>query len=212
MCEFCDNDVFAIPNELAHFIGVSEGSKMEFKNIVAKTWDELKKRKLIYNKDKRVFRVDEQTGELFNLPMSVNESIEWTDSAGFNAFNIYDYVKRLLSKQKKYIHKPTGFAKPQKVPSKLAKPQKVPSKLAKFIGVEAGDELTGPDITLKVWDQLKKRDLTYDKDRRVFRTNKEVSELFNIPMSVNESINYRDEKGFNFCNLQKYIKNALHKE
>jgi hypothetical protein len=46
----------------------------------------------------------------------------------------------------------------------------------------------------------------------VFRTNKEVSELFNIPMSVNESINYRDEKGFNFCNLQKYIKNALHKE
>lgn len=119
-----------------------------------------------------------------------------------SAYN-HDIKKTKKHKQKRNgPHKPTGFAKPQKVPSKLAK----------FIGVEAGDELTGPDITSKVWDQIKKRNLTYDKDKRVFRTNKEVSELFDVPKTVNNSTNHRDEKGFNFCNLQKYIKNALHKE
>ena len=96
-------------------------------------------------------------------------------------------------------HAPTGFAKPQPVPDKLAK----------FIGVKSGTELTGPTITSKVWTQLKERGLTYEKDRRVFRTDKEVSELFNVPSSVNKSQDHRDKKGFNFCNLQTYIANAL---
>jgi len=119
-----------------------------------------------------------------------------------SAYN-HDIKKTKKHKQKRNgPHKPTGFAKPQKVPSKLAK----------FIKVEAGSELTGPDITSKVWDQIKDRGLTYEKDKRVFRTNKEVSELFDVPKTVNNSTNHRDEKGFNFCNLQRYIKNALHKD
>lgn len=96
-------------------------------------------------------------------------------------------------------HKPTGFAKPQVVPEKLAK----------FIGVKGGSELTGPEITSKVWQQLKARNLTYEKDKRVFRTNKEVSALFNVPATVNTSTDHRDQAGFNFCNLQTFIANAL---
>lgn len=96
-------------------------------------------------------------------------------------------------------HKPTGFAKPQAVPEKLAK----------FIGVKSGTELTGPQITSAVWKQLKSRNLTYAKDKRVFRTNKDVSALFNVPSSVNDSTDHRDEHGFNFCNLQTYIAHAL---
>jgi chromatin remodeling complex protein RSC6 len=96
-------------------------------------------------------------------------------------------------------HVPTGFAKPKHVPDKLAK----------FIGVTSGSELTGPQITSAVWKQLKSRNLLYEKDKRVFRTNKEVSTLFNIPATVNSSINHRDENGFNFCNLQTYIAHAL---
>lgn len=96
-------------------------------------------------------------------------------------------------------HKPTGFAKPQVVPEKLAK----------FIGVKSGAELTGPEITSKVWKQLKDRNLTYEKDKRVFRTNKEVTALFNVPASVNNSVDHRDENGFNFCNLQTFIAHAL---
>jgi chromatin remodeling complex protein RSC6 len=96
-------------------------------------------------------------------------------------------------------HKPTGFAKPQVVPEKLAK----------FIGVKGGSELTGPEITSAVWKQLKSRNLTYEKDKRVFRTNKEVSALFNVPATANNSVDHRDENGFNFCNLQTYIAHAL---
>jgi len=96
-------------------------------------------------------------------------------------------------------HKPTGFAKPQVVPEKLAK----------FIGIKGGSELTGPEITSAVWKQLKARNLTYEADKRVFRTNKEVSALFNVPATVNSSIDHRDENGFNFCNLQTYIAHAL---
>jgi len=62
-----------------------------------------------------------------------------------------------------------------------------------------------------VWDQLKQRELFYEKDKRVFRTNKEVSELFGVNKSVNNSTDHRDKEGFNFCNLQSYIKNALNK-
>jgi chromatin remodeling complex protein RSC6 len=104
-------------------------------------------------------------------------------------------------KQKRGPHKPTGFAKPQLVPDKLAK----------FIGVKSGSELTGPEITSAVWKQLKSRNLTYEKDKRVFRTNKEVSAVFNVPVTVNTSVDHRDENGFNFCNLQTYIAHALNK-
>lgn len=95
-------------------------------------------------------------------------------------------------------HKATGFAKPKPVPEKLAK----------FIGVDPGTELTGPQVTKKVWSQLKEKGLTYEKDMRVFRTNAEVSKLFNVPKSVNESTYHKDKAGFNFCNLQKFIANA----
>lgn len=115
----------------------------------------------------------------------------------------HDIKKTKKHKQKRNgPHKPTGFAKPQVVPDKLAK----------FIGVKSGTQLTGPDVTSRVWKQLKEKNLTFEDDNRVFRTNKEVSEIFSVPQSVNKSTNHKDKNGFNFCNLQKYIKNAYVKQ
>jgi hypothetical protein len=104
-------------------------------------------------------------------------------------------------------HKPTGFARLRPVVGKMAE----------FIGVESGTELSGPEITAKVWSVLKSRGLTHkgDKakgekgDQRVLRVDKEVSELFFVPMSVNKSTLPDDEEGFNFGNLQFYIKQAM---
>lgn len=116
-----------------------------------------------------------------------------------SAYNA-DIKKVRKTKQKRNApHKATGFAKPKAVPEKLAK----------FIGVNPGTELTGPQVTKKVWSQLKEKGLTYENDKRVFRTNAEVSELFNVPKSVNKSVDHKDKAGFNFCNLQKFIANAL---
>jgi chromatin remodeling complex protein RSC6 len=115
----------------------------------------------------------------------------------------YDIKRVKKHKQKRNgPHKPTGFAKQQVVPEKLAK----------FIGVKTGEELTGPQITSRVWKQLKERNLTYENDKRVFRTDKTVSELFGVKSDVNKSTDHRDKNGFNFCNLQKYIAHALGKE
>lgn len=99
-------------------------------------------------------------------------------------------------------HKPTGFTHPRPVKKKLAD----------FIGIKAETELSGPQITSKVWDKLKERNLVYEKDKRVLRVDDEVSKLFNIPISVNKSTSHKDRNGFNFDNLQCYIKRAMQPE
>jgi len=96
-------------------------------------------------------------------------------------------------------HKPTGFARTRPIPEKVAT----------FIGVEPGTELSGPEITKRVWSVLKARNLTFKDDNRVLRVDNEVSDLFFVPMSVNNSTESTDANGFNFGNLQFYIKQGL---
>jgi len=115
----------------------------------------------------------------------------------------HDIKKVRKHKQKRNgPHVPTGFAKEQEVPEKLAK----------FIKVKAGSKMTGPRITSAVWKQLTARGLTSDGDKRVFRTNAEVTELFGVPPSVNKSTSHQDKNGFNFCNLQRFIAVAMKAE
>lgn len=95
--------------------------------------------------------------------------------------------------------KPTGFIKTTPVPAKLAK----------FLDIEEGTELSGPEVTKLVWGALEAKGLQYENDRRVFRTNKEVTDVFGVDKSVNKCTSHKDKKGFNFCNIQKYISNAL---
>jgi len=145
--------------------------------------------------DPQLMVVQEEVKSLREKLQTLNSNLKKLESA-----YRHDIKKVRKHKQKRNgPHTPTGFAKPQLVPEKLAK----------FIGVKPGTELTGPTITSKVWTQLKDRNLTYEKDKRVFRTDKEVSDLFNVPSSVNKSKDHRDKSGFNFCNLQTYIANAL---
>ena len=114
----------------------------------------------------------------------------------------YKHDVKKASKQKKkrkLTSKATGFIKKSQVPERLAK----------FLHIEEGTELSGPEITKMVWAELKARNLQYDGDKRIFRTDKEVSKVFNVPDSVNQSTNHKDKGGFNFCNIQKYISYAL---
>jgi chromatin remodeling complex protein RSC6 len=114
--------------------------------------------------------------------------------------DIKKYSQRKHKRNTNYVA--TGFAKQVELPEYLAK----------FIGYDSGTLMSGPEITKQVWKQMKERGLTYENDKRVFRTNAEVSKLFNVPESVNNSTTYNDlENGFNFCNLQKYIAHAIGK-
>lgn len=110
-------------------------------------------------------------------------------------------LKRARTKKNKRSekHKPTGFARLRPVSGRLAE----------FIGEKDGSELSGPAITQKVWNELKRRGLTYGPDHRVIHVDDEVSEIFFVDKAVNKSTNPRDYNGFNFGNVQFYIKQAM---
>jgi len=194
--------------------GQAEKSKKETKKNVAKTSKKSEKKADNKNVEKENEEHVEQAVEnkfrpqLTLIQAEVKTVREYLQTLTGNLKKLESCYKYDIKKVKKHKqkrngpHKPTGFAKPQAVPDKLAK----------FIGVKSGEELTGPVITSKVWQQLKERGLTYEKDKRVFRTDKTVSDLFGVNTSVNKSTDHRDKTGFNFCNLQKYIAHALGKE
>lgn len=128
----------------------------------------------------------------------------------FNELN--GFLKKLESSYKQDVKRVSNKKQrrtPPANPTGFIKQTAVPARLASFIGVEAGTALSGPEITSKVWDQMKARNLVYANDKRVLRTNEEVTALFGVPASVNESTSFNDENGFNFCNIQKYIARVL---
>jgi len=112
-----------------------------------------------------------------------------------------DIMKVWKSKKKRATNgDKTGFIKNKKLPLKLAQ----------LIGVPEGTEMSMPKYTSKFYEQvLNKKNLLYKNDRRVFRANKELMDLFGLPESVNESTNYKDENGFNFSTLQKYFSKIM---
>jgi len=109
----------------------------------------------------------------------------------------------------KQIYKSKNKRKTSNKQTGFIKERIIPENLAKFLHIESGTKLTGPKITKLVWEELKKRNLQYKNDKRVFRTNDEVSSVFDVKKSVNKSTSHKDKDGFNFCNIQKHISYAL---
>lgn len=113
----------------------------------------------------------------------------------------HDITKASKTKNKRKINrKPAGFLKPKPIPKKFAL----------FLGIPLDSQLSRPQITSKVWKKLEEKGLRLEDDKRVFKVDKEVSELLKVPMSVNKIKKHDDIKnGFNFRNLQTYIANAM---
>jgi len=85
----------------------------------------------------------------------------------------------------------------------------LPDKLCELISVEKGTEMTTPEFTSKVYCELKKRNLVYENDKRVYRVDKQFIEVLGIKESVNKSIKYPDENGLNIGTMQMYVNEAL---
>lgn len=110
----------------------------------------------------------------------------------------HDVVKATKNNNKKKKArdlKPTGFGKLRTVPDKLAE----------LVGIEKGTIMSRPEFTKKFYKLLDDRKLYYEGDRRVLRVDNEISRVLNISLDVNKSTNYKDENGFNFYNVQKFI-------
>jgi len=91
------------------------------------------------------------------------------------------------------------------VPTGFVKELNLPKELADLINVEEGTKISMPAYTKKFYEMLKRNNLYYEHDGRVLRANDQIKKVFNLPDSVNESVNYKDKNGFNFYTLQKHI-------
>lgn len=86
-----------------------------------------------------------------------------------------------------------------------------PDKLCELVGLNKGSELSIPEFTSKIYCELKKRNLVYENDKRVYRVDKQFMEVLGIKESVNKSTKYPDEHGLNIGTMQSYVNEALKK-
>lgn len=87
-----------LPNELAKIIGVPDGTIMSMPDYTREIYKEIKKRKLVYSEDARVFRVDNELKKVFDIDDSVNKSTIYTDKSGFNFSTLQGYLSRAMKK------------------------------------------------------------------------------------------------------------------
>jgi len=67
-------------------------SKPEVQKLIYK---KMKEKKLFYEKDKRVLRVDNELSDLLNINKNVNNSINPKDKGAFNIYNFNKYLSGL---------------------------------------------------------------------------------------------------------------------
>lgn len=118
--------------------------------------------------------------------------------------SLYDVdIHKIWKSKKKRISngEKTGFVKIKKIPLKFSQ----------LIGFDKSIDMSMPEYTKKFIEFLTNNNLVYNNDKRVYRANKEVRDLLDLPESVNQSINHTDQNGFNFCTLQRLLSKAMKK-
>jgi hypothetical protein len=87
----------------------------------------------------------------------------------------------------------------------------IPDVLCKLVNINLKSELTVPEFTRLIYNELKKRNLQYDKDKRIYRIDNEFKNIFDLSFDVNNSITYPDKNGFNIGTMQYYIFKVIKK-
>lgn len=111
-------------------------------------------------------------------------------------------IKKMYIKQKKKYKKNDSSKKKN---TGFTIKEIVPKKIANLIDVEYGTKMSRIDLTKKIFDVIKQKNLYYSKDRRIFRADKDIIDALELNPSVNKSTNLDDKNGFNIYTIQKYI-------
>jgi chromatin remodeling complex protein RSC6 len=177
-----ENDFEKIINFNSETESLDESSNVIKDEIL---YNEIKKRDVIINnlyknlintiKDLRIIKND------FKKLRSMNIKID----------NKVD--SKIISKRKN--DKPKGFYQECEVPDKLCK----------LLKLEEGTKMRRNEITKKIHELLKERNLKYEKDHRIFRADKELIEVFELSKNVNEQTNISNPNTFSQFSLQKNI-------
>lgn len=121
-------------------------------------------------------------------------------------------VKRLCERALKQMNKPTkrkNKSRVPRVPTGFGKQMAIPVEFKKLFDIKE-DEIPRTSISRLLHDYLKNNNLKDVNDKRVHRVNDALAETFGFtPEQVkymNESTDSKDKNGFNFYNVQNYIK------
>ncbi len=101
-------------------------------------------------------------------------------------------------------------SEPRVVESGFQKKYKLPDNLCKLIDKPINTELSVPELSKYIYNELKMRNLMYKENKRIFRVDDELSKVLNISKSVN-NYNTIDEKGFNYHNIQSILLKIIKK-
>lgn len=119
-----------------------------------------------------------------------------------NLIKLYKQNIKNAKKNKSDKKRQTGFTK--------AEP--VPSKFVDLLDLEKGASMPRPDLTKKVYKYLEDNDLFYENDRRVFRADSKLKNIFGFDDSVNNCTSVTDRSGFTFFTLQTHLANCYKNE
>ena len=108
-------------------------------------------------------------------------------------------VKRAGNRKRKPNSDPTGFVVQKEISGKFAD----------WLKVARGTMMSGPEISKTFWKRIAEEGLQYEDDKRIFRTNKEVSKIFGVSENVNQNVDSSDKEGFNMRTYQTHITYAL---
>ena len=115
--------------------------------------------------------------------------------------HVYDLDIKKANKHKRKINpKLTGFAAANK---------SVNGKLAEWLHVNKGILMSTPQIAKQFWARIKEEGLVSNENGKVFRTNKEISDIFGVNKKANDSNDPNDKNGFNARTYQTHIAYAL---
>jgi len=89
-----------LSKELADLIGENEGTMISMPAYTKRFYQMLKTEQLLYEKDGRVLRANDQIKKAFNLPDSVNSSTDFRDTNGFNFYTLQKHIATVNKHQK----------------------------------------------------------------------------------------------------------------
>lgn len=116
-----------LPEDLAEFLdyGTDEKIELTIPELTKRFWEIVRKKGLVYEKDGRIFRPNEELKKIFNLPDSVDTSTNFNDRSGFNFTTLQRYFSQKLKETEGKEEKPSKEVqdkKPVKKPKKNPQP------------------------------------------------------------------------------------------
>ena len=89
-------------------------------------------------------------------------------------------LKSEIKKLKKHIKKPRADRKGQTVPSGFNKPGPISKELAKFLGVDNGTDVARTEVTKKMSEYIKSKNLQNSENKREFVVDDKLAKLLGL--------------------------------